>query len=165
MDFDLPAENQEIYEAVREFCEEQLKPRADEVARSGEFPWDNVRAMAEMDLWGIPVPEQYGGAGFGLLDWAIIGEMISNACASTGAIFAAHYLCIYPLLAFGTEEQKQKYLVPLARGEKIGAFILTEPEAGSDAGNVRTRAEKRDDHYVLNGSKTVSYTHLTLPTN
>ncbi len=153
MDFDLPQENQEIYEAVSEFCDEVLAPRAAEVAASGEFPWDNVRAMAEMDLWGIPVPEEYGGAGLGWLDWAIIGEMISKACASTGAIFAAHYLCVYPLLAFGTEEQKKKYLQPLARGEKIGAFILTEAEAGSDAGSVRTKATRDGDFYVLEGSK------------
>ncbi len=153
MDFALPQENEEIYAEVRHFCDEELRPKADEIAAKGEFPWDNVRAMAEMDLWGIPVPEEYGGAGLTWLDWAIIGEMISNACTSTGAIFAAHYLCEYPLLAFGTEEQKEKYLTPLARGEKIGAFILTEPGAGSDAGSVKTRAERDGEVYRLNGTK------------
>ncbi len=153
MDFDLPQENVEIYEEVQRFCDEELRPKAREVAEKGEFPWDNVRAMAEMGLWGIPVPEEYGGAGMSWLDWAIIAEKISNACTSTGAIFAAHYLAEYPLLAFGTEEQKQKYLVPLATGEKIGAFILTEPEAGSDAGNVKTRAERDGDVYRLTGTK------------
>lgn len=153
MDFDVPQENAQIYEEVKRFCDEELRPRANEVAARGEFPWENVRAMADMDLWGIPVPEEYGGAGLSWLDWAIIGEMISNACTSTGAIFAAHYLCIYPILTFGTEEQKREYLVPLAAGEKIGAFILTEPEAGSDAGNVKTRADKRGDTYLLNGTK------------
>ncbi len=153
MDFDFPEENIEIYEEVRRFCEEELRPRAKEVAEKGEFPWENVRAMAEMDLWGIPVPEEYGGAGMTWLDWAIIGEMISNACTSTGAIFAAHYLAEYPLLAFGTEEQKEKYLRPLASGEKIGAFILTEPGAGSDAGSVKTKAERDGDVYRLTGTK------------
>lgn len=153
MDFDLPQENEEIYAEIRRFCEEELRPRAAEVAEKGEFPWENARAMAEMDLWGIPVPEEYGGAGLSWLDWAIIGEMISSACTSTGAIFAAHYLAEYPLLAFGTEEQKHKYLAPLATGEKIGAFILTEPGAGSDAGAVKTRAERDGDVFRLNGSK------------
>jgi butyryl-CoA dehydrogenase len=153
MDFDLPRENREIYDHVQLFCNEELRPRAREVAEKGEFPWENVRAMAEMDLWGITVPEHYGGAGLTWLDWAIIGEMVSNACTSTGAIFAAHYLAEYPLLAFGTEEQKEKYLRPLAAGEQIGAFIITEPEAGSDAGSVRTRAQRDGDFYRLNGTK------------
>ncbi|MBC7288309.1 MAG: acyl-CoA dehydrogenase family protein [Armatimonadetes bacterium] len=153
MDFDFPQDKAEIYEEVQRFCDEELRPRAKEVAEKGEFPWGNVKAMAEMGLFGIPVPEEYGGAGMTWLDWAVIGEKISNACTSTGAIFAAHYLAEYPLLAFGTEEQKQRYLVPLATGEKIGAFILTEPEAGSDAGNVKTRAERDGDVYRLTGTK------------
>jgi butyryl-CoA dehydrogenase len=153
MDFDLPTENAEIYAEVRRFCEQELAPRAREVAERGEFPWENFRAMAAMDLLGIPVPEEYGGAGLDWLDWAIIGEMISKACTSTGAIFAAHYLCLYPLLAFGTEEQKDRYLRPLARGEKVGAFILTEPQAGSDVASVRTRAQRVGDSYRLTGSK------------
>jgi len=153
MDFDLPQENVEIYEEVQRFCDEELRPRAREVAEKGEFPWENWKAMGEMGLWGIPIPEEYGGAGMSWLDWAIIGEMISKACTSTGAIFAAHYLAQYPLLAFGTEEQKEKYLAPLASGEKVGSFILTEPGAGSDAGSVKTKAEKDGDVYRLNGTK------------
>ncbi|MCD6351688.1 MAG: acyl-CoA dehydrogenase family protein [Armatimonadetes bacterium] len=153
MDFDLPQENVEIYEEVQRFCDEELRPRAREVAEKGEFPWENWKAMGEMGLWGIPIPEEYGGAGMSWLDWAIIGEMISKACTSTGAIFAAHYLAQYPLLAFGTEKQKEKYLAPLASGEKVGSFILTEPGAGSDAGSVKTKAEKDGDVYRLNGTK------------
>ena len=153
MNFEFTDEQKDIFAAVKEFCDEELKPNAQEVDRSGEFPWNNVRMMAELDLMGISVPEQYDGLGLGTLEWAVVGEMLSVACTTTGAVYGAHVLAIYPIMLFGTEEQKDKYLRPLARGEKIGAFGLTEPTAGSDAGNVQTRAELVGDEYILNGTK------------
>lgn len=153
MNFNLSEEQQMIMEMVKEYADGVLKPRAREVDESGEMPWDNIRQMAEMDLMGIPVPEEYGGAGLDFTTWAMVGEEISRACTTTGAVFGADMLCIYPIYFFGTEEQKKKYLVPLAKGEVVGAFGLTEPNAGSDAGNVRTRAVDAGDHYLLNGSK------------
>ncbi len=153
MDFSFTDEQQEIFAAVREICEEELKPKAAEVDQRGEYPWDNINMLAELDLFGVPVSEQYGGLGLGILDWAVTCELLSAACTTTGAVYAAHLLAEYPIMEFGTEEQKEKYLRPLARGEKIGAFGLTEPGAGSDAASVRTRAELDGDHYVLNGTK------------
>jgi butyryl-CoA dehydrogenase len=153
MDFEFSEDQQAVLDAVREFCEEELKPKAEETDASGEFPWENLRKMAELDLFGIPVSEEYGGLGMDFLTWAAVGMEISQACTTTGAVFGAHMLAQYPLMLFGTEEQKRKYLTPLATGEKIGAFGLTEPGAGSDAGNVRTSAVLQDGYYVLNGSK------------
>ncbi len=153
MDFAFTEEQQEIFAAVREFCDDVLKPRAQEVDEAGEYPWDNVRQLGKLDLMGIPAPEEYGGMGLGFLEWAVIGELLSGACTTTGAIYGAHMLAEYPIMHFGTDEQKQKFLAPLATGEKIGAFGLTEPDAGSDAGNVQTRAERDGDEYILNGSK------------
>ena len=153
MDFSFSEEQQEIFAAVKEICQEELAPQADELDRRGEYPWDNIRLLAELDLFGIPVPEEYGGLGLGFLEWAVVGELLSAACTTTGAVYGAHMLAAYPIMAFGTEEQKEKYLKPLATGEKIGAFGLTEPNAGSDAGNVQTRAELEGEEYILNGTK------------
>ncbi len=138
---------------MREFCEEELAPRAQEVDARGEFPWDNVRKLAELDLMGIPIPEEWDGLGADFVTWTLVGEELSRACTTTGAVYGAHILAEYPIWRFGTEEQKDKYLRPLARGEKVGAFGLTEPGAGSDAGAVSTRAELKGDEYILNGSK------------
>ena len=153
MDFGFPEEQQEIFDAVREFCDDVLAPKAEATDAAGEFPWDNVKQMAEMDLFGIPVPEEHGGMGLTWLDWAVVGELIAQACTTSGAVYAAHMLCLYPIMAFGTEEQKEKYLRPLATGEAIGAMGLTEPDVGSDAGSVKTRAKLVGDEYLLNGTK------------
>ncbi len=153
MDFSFTEEQREIFAAVQEICAEELKPKADEIDRRGEYPWDNIKLLAELDLFGIPVPPEYGGLGLGFIEWAVVGELLSAACTTTGAVYGAHMLAEYPIMVFGTDEQKQKHLAPLARGEKIGAFGLTEPNAGSDAGAVQTRAELRGDEYILNGSK------------
>jgi butyryl-CoA dehydrogenase len=153
MQFAFTEEQQEIFAAVREFCEDVLKPKAKETDECGEYPWDNVRQLGELDLMGIPTPERFGGLGLGFAEWAVVGEMLSEACTTTGAVYGAHMLAEYPILLFGTDEQKEKYLRPLATGEKIGAFGLTEPSAGSDAGNVQTRAIRDGDEYVLNGTK------------
>jgi butyryl-CoA dehydrogenase len=153
MDFTFSEDQTAILEAVKEFCDEELAPKAQEVDKASAWPAENVRKLVELDLMGIPVPEEYGGLGMDFLTWAAAGEELSRACTTTGAVFGAHVLAVVPIMMFGTEEQKRKYLTPLAKGEKIGAFGLTEPGAGSDAAAVSTKAELDGDHYVLNGSK------------
>ncbi|MGQ9729961.1 MAG: acyl-CoA dehydrogenase family protein [Candidatus Zipacnadales bacterium] len=153
MDFRFTEDQQDIFAAIKEFCDEELAPNARAVDECGEFPWPSVRKVAAMDLMGIPVPEQYGGMGMDFLTWTVAAEYLSRACTTTGAVFGAHMLALYPIMAFGTEEQKERFLPPLATGEKLGAFGLTEPNAGSDQSTIATRAEKDGDEYVLNGSK------------
>ncbi len=153
MNFGFTEEQQELFAYVKEFCDEKLKPFAAETDQAHAYPWDKVALMREMDLFGIPVAEEYGGLGLGFLEWGVIGEMLSAACTTTGAVFGAHMLCEYPMMFFGNDAQKEKYLTRLATGEAIGAFGLTEPNAGSDAGSVRTTALKDGDDYILNGTK------------
>lgn len=154
MDFRQDDMHQELQTMYREFAQEQVKPLAAEIDKTERFPEETVAAMAEMGLLGIPFPEEYGGAGMDNLSYAQCVEEISKVCASTGVIVSAHTsLCATPIYMFGTEEQKKKYLVPLASGEKIGAFGLTEPGAGTDASGQKTTAVLEGDHYVLNGSK------------
>ncbi len=153
VDFAFTEDQQDIFAAIKEFCDEELAPKAKETDESGEFPWENVRKVAGMDLMGIAVPEEYGGMGMDFLTWAVAAESLSTACTTTGAVFGAHMLALYPIMAYGTDEQKAKYLPPLATGEKIGGFGLTEPNAGSDQSTIATKAEKDGDSYVLNGTK------------
>ena len=154
MDFRQDDMHQELQIMYREFAQEQVKPLAAEIDKTERFPEETVAAMAEMGLLGIPFPEEYGGAGMDNLSYAQCVEEISKVCASTGVIVSAHTsLCATPIYMFGTEEQKKKYLVPLASGEKIGAFGLTEPGAGTDASGQKTTAVLEGDHYILNGSK------------
>ena len=144
----------DMIQMYREFAQQQVKPIAAEIDKTERFPEENVAAMGEMGLLGIPFPEEYGGAGMDNLSYAQCVEELSKVCASTGVIVSAHTsLCATPIYLFGTEEQKQKYLVPLASGEKLGAFGLTEPGAGTDASGQKTTAVLDGDHYVLNGSK------------
>jgi len=143
-----------LQKMVREFSRKEIAPKAAEYDRIEKFPWDNVKKMADMGLMGLPVPEAYGGAELDAVSYMIAVEEISKGCASTGAILAVHTSAgIMPILLFGTEEQKQKYIPDLASGDKVGAFALTEPDAGSDASRVRTTAVLEGDEYVLNGSK------------
>ncbi len=153
MNFDLTEDQEAILEAVREICEEELAPDADEIDKTCKFPWEKVELLARYDLSGVPIPEEYGGLGADLMTWALVGVEIAKACSTTGAVFGANILCIYPIYKFGTEEQKRKYLVPLAKGETIGGFGLTEPNAGSDAGSGIASAVKDGDEYILNGTK------------
>jgi butyryl-CoA dehydrogenase len=154
MDFDLTREQEMLRETVRAFAEEVLKPRAAALDRSREFPLDNYRRCAEMGLCGMMVPEPYGGAGFDGVSYVIAIEEVSRACASTGVILSVNNsLFCAPIQHHGTEAQKQKYLAPHARGEKIGAYCLTEPQAGSDAAALRTLAKRQGDRYLLSGSK------------
>ena len=144
----------ELIEMYRDFAQKKVKPLAAEIDKTERFPEETVTEMAEMGLLGIPFPESYGGADMDNLSYAQCVEEISKVCASTGVIVSAHTsLCATPIYMFGTEEQKQKYLVPLASGQKLGAFGLTEPGAGTDASGQKTVAVKDGDHYVLSGSK------------
>lgn len=154
MDFRQDEIHQELQDMYREFVKEQVKPIAAEIDKTERFPEETVAAMAEMGLLGIPFPEEYGGTGMDNLSYAQCVEELSKVCASTGVIVSAHTsLCSTPIYLFGTEEQKKKYLVPLASGKKLGAFGLTEPGAGTDASGQKTTAVLEGDHYVLNGSK------------
>ncbi len=153
MNFELNEEQAAVLEAVKDFADNELAPHAREVDESGKFPWEKVRKLAALDMMGIPVGEEYGGLGMDFLTWAVVGEELSRSCTTTGAVYGAHMLAVYPLMLFATDEQKKRFLTPLAKGEKVGAFGLTEPMAGSDAGNVQTCAELKGDHYILNGTK------------
>jgi alkylation response protein AidB-like acyl-CoA dehydrogenase len=139
---------------MRDFVLKELEPIAAEIDRKGEFPWEVIRKLAAMGVMGVNYPREVGGMGLDTVCYAITVEELSRACGSTGITVAAHNsLAIAPIYLFGTEEQKNKYLPPLAKGEKIGAFGLTEPEAGSDAGGTRTTAVLDGDEYVINGTK------------
>jgi butyryl-CoA dehydrogenase len=154
MNFDLTDEQRLIQQTVRDFAQSEVAPRAEEMDRTHQFPYDLVATMADLGLMGLPYPERYGGAGGDTVSYAIAVEEVSRADASTGITLAAHVsLGSAPFFLFGSEAQKQDYLVPLARGERLWGFALTEPEAGSDAGATRTRAELRDGKWVLDGAK------------
>jgi butyryl-CoA dehydrogenase len=152
--FKTTQEHEHLRKQVRTFAEEEVKPIAFALDQGNEFPADAVAKMGQMGLMGIPYPKEYGGAGLDVISYAIAVEELSRVDGGTGVILSAHTsLGTWPIAAFGTEEQKQKYLVPLCRGEKIGAFGLTEPNAGSDAGGTETTAVDKGDYYLLNGNK------------
>lgn len=154
MDIELSDEQKMLRDEVRRFAEEVVKPIAKATDAQGIFPTDAIRQAGEMGLMGVSVPEQYGGAGMDTISYCIVIEEISRVCASTGVILSVNNsLVCDPLMKFGNEEQKQLFLKPLAAGEKIGCFALTEPGAGSDPAALRTTAQRDGDHYVLNGNK------------
>ncbi|AIY06389.1 acyl-CoA dehydrogenase domain-containing protein [Planococcus sp. PAMC 21323] len=154
MNFQLSEEHQMIRKMVRDFANKEVAPTAEERDEEERFDREIFDKMAELGLTGIPWPEEYGGIGSDYLAYCIAVEELSRVCASTGVTLSAHTsLAGWPVYTFGTEEQKQKYLRPMAEGTKIGAYGLTEPSAGSDAGSMRTSAREDGDHYVLNGSK------------
>lgn len=139
---------------VREFAERELAPVAAEYNENSEFPWPIIKQMAKLNLLGMPIPREYGGGGVDSISYMIGVEEISRACGATGVIMAVHTsVGTYPIYQFGTEEQKQKFLIPLAKGEMIGAFAITEPNAGSDVAAGETTAVKDGDEYILNGTK------------
>ena len=143
-----------IREMVREFAETKVKPIAAEIDEKECFPEENVKAMAELGLLGVPYSDEWGGAGADVMSYAITVEELSRVCGSTGITVAAHIsLGTFPIYAFGTDEQKKKYLPDLCSGKKLGAFGLTEPNAGSDAAGTQTTAVKDGDDYILNGAK------------
>jgi len=154
MDFTLSKEHEMARQLFKDFAEKEVKPLAQEVDETETFPRETVEKMAKYGFMGIPVPKEYGGQGCDPLTYAMCVEEMSKVCGTTGVIVSAHTsLCCDPIQTYGTEEQKQKYLVPLAKGEKIGAFGLTEPGAGTDAQGQQTKAVLDGDEWVLNGSK------------
>ena len=154
MNLDLTEEQQLLLRSVREFAEAEVKPHAKEIDETGRFPLDTFKKAAELGLTGIAIPENYGGAGMDHVSYAIVIEEISRVCASTGTILSVqNSLYCDPIYRFGTDEQKQKFLIPYARGEKIGCYALTEPQAGSNAAALATKAVRKGDAYVVNGTK------------
>jgi len=156
MDFQLTEEQRMIREMVRDFAENEIMPIASEIDQTGRFPSENFEKMGDLGIMGLPWPEEYDGAGADTVCYAVATEEISRACGSHGLSYAAHVsLGSAPIYLFGNEEQKKKYLTPLARGEAIGALGLTEPEAGSDAGSTKTTAVLDGDEWVINGAKSL----------
>jgi butyryl-CoA dehydrogenase len=153
MDYLLTEEQKMIKELCRQIAEEKIKPVAAEYDEKNEFPWEIVKVLAESDICGIYIPEEYGGMGGGVFDLAIATEELSWGCGGISLSFAATGLGTFPIILFGNDEQKAKYLPDIASGKKLAAFGLTEAEAGSDAGSIKTTAKKDGDHYILNGTK------------
>jgi short-chain 2-methylacyl-CoA dehydrogenase len=154
LNFDLDSEHELVRSTVREFAEQRVAPVAEELDREGRFPYDLVAGMAELGLMGMTVPEEYGGAGTDTLAYAIAVEELTRVDSSVAITMAAHHsLGTLPIFSFGNEEQKRQWLPDLASGKRLAAFGLTEPDAGSDVGATRTRAELRDGNWVVNGSK------------
>ena len=154
MDFNLSREHQLIRKMMAEFTENEVKPIAAETDKTSQYPRENIEKLFNLGVMGMCIPKEYGGTGADPLAAAICVEELSKQCASTGDIVATHNgLCCDPILTHGTEEQKKKYLPMLTTGHKVGAFALTEPNAGSDASKSQTEARLEGDHYVMNGSK------------
>jgi alkylation response protein AidB-like acyl-CoA dehydrogenase len=154
MDFELTEEQRMILKMAREFAEKEVAPIAAEIDEKEKVPFENIKKMGELGFLGLTVSEEYGGTGADTISYVIAIEEISKACASTGAIMAVqNSLICYGLERYGNEEQKRKFLIPAARGEKIGSFALTEPEAGSDAASIKTTAIREGDFYIINGTK------------
>ena len=154
MNFDLTSEQEMIKRTIRQFADEEVAPGALERDRTKQLPVEVFKKLAEMGIMGLPFPEEYGGGGADTVSFAIVVEELSRVCGSTGITYSAHIsLGGAPLYLFGTEEQKQKYLTPICTGESFGAFGLTEPNAGSDAGGTRTTAKEINGEYVINGNK------------
>jgi alkylation response protein AidB-like acyl-CoA dehydrogenase len=152
--FQFTEEQEQVRRMVSEFARRELAPIAIEIDENERFPIENFKKMADLGFLGMPFPEKYGGAGMDYISYIITLEEFAKVCASTALSFSAHVsLAAFPINEFGTEEQKKKYLIPLAAGEKLGSFGLTEPSAGSDAGGTKTTAVKKGNKYILNGSK------------
>ncbi len=145
--------NLDYQDRAREVAEKYVRPRAAELDRTGEYGWDILEALKEYGLTGIWIPEEYGGQGAGVLDMCMVVEQLSRACGGVGVAYAVNALGSFPIILGGTDEQKRTYLPPIASGEKLIAFGLSEKASGSDAGSLRTTAIKQDGHYVLNGDK------------
>ena len=153
MDYLLTDEQKMIQELTRKIAEEKLRPVAAKYDQTEEFPWDMMKILAQSDLFAIFVPQEYSGTGGGILDLCIATEELSRACGGIAVCYAASALGTFPIILFGNEVQKRKYLADLASGKKIAAFGITEPEAGSDASAIKTTAKKEGNYYILNGTK------------
>jgi len=155
MDFALTEDQQIFQRMVRDFATNELEPVAAQIDEEESFPSENLKKMAELGLFGVTIPEEYGGSGGDSIHLAIAAEEVSRACGSTSTIYLASLsLACYPIYQFGTEEQRRRFVVPLAKGEKLACFALTEPSAGSDAAAVQTAAIPRGNGYVIDGTKT-----------
>ena len=154
MDFDLTEPQQDFQKMLRDFADKEIAPKAKELDENGEFPYEIQKKMAGLGLFGLPIPEEYGGSSADFVTYIVAVEEISKASAALGITMAAHTsLSALPIYLFGSEQQKQEWLIPLAQGRMLGAFGLTEPEAGSDAGATKTRAVLEDGEWVINGTK------------
>src|SRR3989338_5462251 len=153
IDYLLTEEQIMLRDLSRQIADEKIRPVAAAYDKSEDFPWDIMKILGQSDLFGIFIEEKYGGVGGGILDLCIVTEELSKACAGIAICYSASALWTYPLILFGNDEQKQKYLPRLAKGEMLGAFALTEPAAGSDASALQTTAERNGTHYILNGVK------------
>lgn len=153
MDYLLTEEQRMLQDLARQISEERIKPVRARLDEEEEFPWEIIRDLAQADLCGTIIPEEYGGLGLGSLENCLVLEQLAAGCVGVATTYAASFLGAYPLLLYGSEEQKQKYLPPLAKGEVLAAFALTEAQAGSDAGGIQATAVKDGDFYVLNGTK------------
>ena len=154
MDFTFPKEYELLRRMIREFAQNEIAPIAEEIDVEEKVPMDVIRKAAKLGLMGVPFPQEYGGAGAGEMGYCILMEEINKVCGSTATVIGAHTgIGAMAIYLDGTPEQKEKYLTPLARGEKIAAFALTEPNAGSDAAAIQTRAVRDGDNYILNGTK------------
>ncbi|RKY30679.1 MAG: acyl-CoA dehydrogenase [Candidatus Omnitrophota bacterium] len=153
MDYLLTDEQQMIRELARKIAEEKIRPQAAKCDQSEKYPWDIIKIIAESDLFGLFIPEEYGGMGISVFNLCLATEEMSRACGGIAVCYAASALGTFPVILFGNEEQKKKYLPDLAKGKKLAAFGITEPEAGSDASAIKTTARKEKDHYILNGVK------------
>ncbi len=153
IDYLLTEEQQMIRDLARQITDEKIRPVAAEHDKSEKFPWEIMKVMAQSDLFGVYIEQKYGGLGGGVFELCLATEEFSKGCAGIAICYSASALGAYPIILFGTEEQKQKYLPSIAKGERLAAFGLTEPAAGSDASALQTTAVKQGDHYVLNGVK------------
>ncbi|MFA5004566.1 MAG: acyl-CoA dehydrogenase family protein [Candidatus Omnitrophota bacterium] len=153
MDYLLTDEQKMIKELAHKIAEEKIRPAAAKYDISEEYPWDVLKVMAESDMFGLFIPEEYGGLGTNVMNLCLATEEFSRACGGIAVCYAASALGTFPIVLFGNDEQKKKYLPDLASGKKVAAFAITEPEAGSDASAIKTTAKKEGDHYILNGLK------------
>ncbi|GAB5045911.1 acyl-CoA dehydrogenase family protein [Thermodesulfovibrio sp. TK110] len=153
MDYFLTEEQKMIKDLARQIAEEHVKPVRAELDETGEFPWEIMKILAQADMFRVFIPAEYGGLGTGTLELCLVVEELSRVCLGVSTTYAANALGTYPILLFGTEEQKKKYLPDIADGKRLVAFALTEPNAGSDAGGIQTTATRDGDYYILNGRK------------
>lgn len=153
MDYFLTEEQKMIRDMARKVAREKVAPVVSKLDETGEFPWEIMKVLSEVGLMGVYIPQEYGGLGFGAFELCLTVEELSKVCSGVAVTFAANALATFPIILFGTEEQKKKYLPDVASGKKMAAFALTEAEAGSDAGGVKTKAGKDGDYYVINGTK------------
>jgi len=153
MDYFLTEDQKMIKDLARQIAEEHVLPVRAELDETGKFPWEIMKILAQSDMFRVFIPEEYGGLGTGALELCLVVEELSRICLGVSTTYAANALGTYPLLLFGTEEQKKKYLPDIADGKRLVAFALTEPNAGSDAGGIQTTAVKDGDYYILNGRK------------